>query len=81
VCVHLLVTANPTERVQEAVARLELQHAGAQRLHERAVVRHEQDGEVVALQVGLHPLDGVHVHVVRRLIQNEQVRPRQKRRR
>ncbi len=54
-------------------AALELQHRGADRLEEPAVVRHEHDRRVERLQVRLQPLERGDVEVVGRLVEQEQV--------
>jgi hypothetical protein len=53
---------------------LELEHGGADRLEEPAVVRDEHDGGVERLQVRLQPLERGDVEVVRRLVEQQQVR-------
>ena len=53
--------------------RLELEHRGADRLQEPAVVRHEHDGGVERLQVALEPLQRLDVEVVGRLVEEQQV--------
>ena len=55
-------------------AALELEHGGADRLEEPAVVRDEDDGRVDRRQLLLEPLHRLHVQVVRGLVQQEQVR-------
>ena len=54
-------------------AALELEHRGADRLEEPAVVRDEHDGGVERLQVRLEPLERGDVEVVRRLVEQQQV--------
>ena len=63
--------------------RLELEHGGADRLQEPAVVGHEHDRGVERLQVRLQPLERGDVEVVGRLVEQQQVgiagqRPRQR---
>ena len=54
--------------------RLELEHRGADRLEEPAVVGDEDDGGVEAGQVALEPLQRGDVEVVGRLVEQQQVR-------
>ena len=54
---------------------LQLQHRGADRLEEPAVVGDEDDGGVELDQVLLQPLERGDVEMVRRLVEQQQVRP------
>ena len=56
-----------------AAAGLELEHRGAHRLEEPAVVGDEHDGGVERLQVALEPLQRGDVEVVGRLVEQQQV--------
>ena len=55
------------------LAAFELEHRGADRLQEPAVVRHEDDRGVERLQVRLEPLEAVDVEVVGRLVEQQQL--------
>ena len=55
-------------------ARLELEHGGRRRLEEPAVVRDEDDACVEGRQLVLEPLEARDVEVVRRLVEQQQVR-------
>ena len=58
---------------KRAAAGLELEHGGADRLQEPAVVRDEHDGGVERLQVALQPLERLDVEVVGGLVEQQQV--------
>ena len=55
-------------------SRLELEDRSRDRFEEPAVVRDEDDARVERLQLSLEPLDAVDVEVVRRLVEQQQVR-------
>src|SRR5439155_22778615 len=54
--------------------RLELQDGGGDGLEEPAVVRDDDDPGVERLELSLQPLEGFDGEVVRRLVEQEQVR-------
>ena len=56
-------------------AALELEHGGADRFEEPAVVRDEDDGGVDRRELLLEPLHRLHVEVVGRLVEQQQVGP------
>ena len=60
---------------EAAAPRLELEHRGADRLEEPAVVGDEDDGGVEVDQVALEPLERGDVEVVGRLVEQQQLRP------
>ena len=55
-------------------AHEQLRHAGADVVHEVAVVRDDEDGAAIALQIALQPLGRLQVQVVGRLVEQQQVR-------
>ncbi len=55
-------------------AAAELEHGVRDRFEEPAVVRDEDDGGVERLELALEPLDALDVEVVRRLVQEQQIR-------
>ena len=57
-------------------ARLELEHRGADRFEEPAVVSDQDDRRVELDQVALEPLERLDVEMVRRLVEQQQIRPR-----
>ena len=57
-----------------AAGGLDLEHAGADRFEEPAIVGDEDDGRVEFLQVALEPLQRLDVQVVGRLVEQEQLR-------
>jgi hypothetical protein len=63
----------PLAREVRRPAALELEHRRPDRLEEPAVVRDEDDGRVDRRQLLLEPLHRLHVEVVRRLVEEEQV--------
>ena len=63
----------PRAGEEPRAARLELEHRGADRLEEPAVVGDHDDRGVERLELGLQPLERVDVEVVRRLVEQEQV--------
>ena len=56
-------------------AALELEHGGADRFEEPAIVRDEDDGGVDRRELLLEPLHRLHVEVVGRLVEEQQVGP------
>jgi hypothetical protein len=54
-------------------SRFELEHGVRNRLEEPAVVRNDDDACVERLQLALEPLEALHVEVVRRLVEQQQV--------
>ena len=65
--------------VELAAAALELEHPGRDALEEPAIVRDEQHRAVEAVQLLLEPLERAEVEVVRRLVEQQQVRVRRER--
>ena len=63
----------PRPGEEERAPRLELEHAGRDRLEEPAVVRDQDHRRVERLQLLLEPLEVLDVEVVRRLVQQQQV--------
>ena len=72
-CAFSLRQACQVPAKKRAAAALELEHRGADRLQEPAVVRDEDDGGVDVLQVALEPLQRLDVEVVGRLVEQQQV--------
>ena len=71
---RLLAAPRVPGAVEEArAARLELEHRGADRLQEPAVVGHEHDGRVEVEQRLLEPLERLDVEMVGRLVEQQQV--------
>ncbi len=70
----LLAPRVPRAGEESRPARLQLQHRGADRLEEPAVVRHQHDRRVEPLQMLLEPLERGDVEVVGRLVEQQQVR-------
>ena len=71
---RLLLAPRVPRALEEArAAGLELEHRGADRLEEPAVVGDEHDRGVERLQVRLQPLQRADVEVVRRLVEQQQV--------
>ena len=58
---------------EERLRPAELEHGGRDRLEEPAVVRDEHDRRVERRQLALEPLEALHVEVVRRLVEQEEV--------
>ena len=69
----LLAPGVPRALEELRAAGLELEHRGADRLEEPAVVGDEHDGGVERLQVALEPLERGDVEVVGRLVEQQQV--------
>ena len=57
-------------------AGFELEHRGTDRFEEPAVVSDQDDGRVELDEVALEPLERLDVEMVRRLVEEQQVRPR-----
>jgi hypothetical protein len=68
------VAALPPDVVHVPFPVVELEDLRARGFEERSVVRHEQQRHVRLEDRFGHPADKLHVHVVRRLIQDEHVR-------
>jgi len=67
-------------RPARELAAVEVEDRRRHALQEAAVVRHDQDGHLaLAAQEALQPVDGRHVEVVRRLVEEQQVGARQQR--
>ena len=64
----------PAAGEEARAAGLELQHGGADGLEKPAVVRDQRDRSVEADECLLEPLEGLDVEVVRRLVEQQQVR-------
>ena len=71
----LLAPGVPGPGEEARPLRLQLQHRGADRLEEPAVVGDEDDGGVEVAQVALQPLQRGDVEVVGRLVEQQQVGP------
>ncbi len=69
----LLAPGVPGTGEEAGPLRLQLQHRGADRLEEPAVVGDEDDGGVELDEVALEPLQRGDVEVVRRLVEQQQV--------
>ena len=69
----LLAPGVPGALEEAAAAGLELEHRGAHRLQEPAVVRHQHDGGVERLQMRFQPLERLDVEVVGGLVEQQQV--------
>ena len=69
----LLAPRVPRALEELAAAALELEHGRADGLEEPAVVGHEDDGGVDRLEALLEPLERLHVEVVGRLVEQQQV--------
>ena len=68
----------PRPREVVRAARGELEHGGRDRFEEPAVVRDENDRRVDRLELALEPLEVLHVEVVRRLVEEEEIRASRK---
>ena len=75
-CARGLLLAPLVPRPGEVVGASgrELEHRGRDGLEEPAVVRDEDDGGVDRLELALEPLEVLHVEVVRRLVEQEEIR-------
>ena len=71
---ELLAPLRPRAGKEARAAGLELEHRGADRLEEPAVVRDEHDRGVERHERLLKPLERLDVEVVRRLVEQQQVR-------
>ena len=69
----LAAPLRPGAGEEARLAGLELEHGGADRLEEPAVVGDHDDRGVERLELGLQPLERVDVEVVGRLVEQEQV--------
>ena len=69
----LLAPGVPGAGEEAAALRLQLQHRGADRLEEPAVVGDEDDGGIEVDEVALEPLQRGNVEMVRRLVEQQQV--------
>ena len=73
VVLALVQIAGVVSRVRHEALVLERRDVAHARVHERAVVAHQQHGAVIARQKRLEPLDGLQVQVVGGLVQKEKV--------
>src|ERR1700731_3237732 len=63
--------------IRDGAVGLQLDDTRCERADELTVVRDKNDRSGIFLQADLQRLDGFHVHVVRRLIQQQHIRPGQ----
>src|SRR5581483_8248998 len=74
---RLQVLVIGTPEVGDTAAGFELHDTGGERVDELPVVRHEHERARIFLQADLQRLDGLHVHVVGGLVQQQHVRTQQ----